>query len=97
VLLTILGVPHETVVQDYLLSNNYRGVDPNANSEAAMLTGGVHASWLESAFAAAESEYGSFDAYVREGLGITDQDVAALKGKLLQSFDLADQVERAIG
>ncbi|MET8649186.1 tyrosine-protein phosphatase [Nocardia aurea] len=77
VLLTILGVDRDTVRQDYLLSNQYRGAD-----ESDPLNG-VQPAWLDAAFEQANQTYGSFDSYVRDGLKLTDGDVAALKAKML--------------
>ncbi|MFE5285397.1 tyrosine-protein phosphatase [Nocardia sp. NPDC056611] len=77
VLLTLLGVDKDTVYYDYLLSNYYRGA-----KDGDMLNG-VTASALDSAFDQATKSYGSFDGYVRDGLKLTDADIAALKAKLL--------------
>ncbi|MFF0634642.1 tyrosine-protein phosphatase [Nocardia sp. NPDC004151] len=77
VLLTLLGVDKDTVYYDYLLSNYYRGA-----KDGDMLNG-VTASALDSAFDQATKSYGSFDGYVRDGLKLTDTDIAALKAKLL--------------
>ncbi|MET9486675.1 tyrosine-protein phosphatase [Nocardia sp. NPDC006630] len=77
VLLTILGVDHDTVQYDYLLSNYYRGA-----KDGDMLNG-VTASALAAAFDQVDQSYGSFDNYVHEGLKLTDADVSALKAKLL--------------
>jgi protein-tyrosine phosphatase len=41
-------------------------------------------SYLESAFAAVGSEYGSFDAYVGEGLKLSPADVQTLRKRLLE-------------
>jgi protein-tyrosine phosphatase len=89
VLLTILGVPRETVMADYLASNAYLAgssrerVLTGAGVDASKLMLSVNASWLEAAFAEVDEKYGSFDAYVRQGLGLTDADVAALKARYL--------------
>ncbi|MEU6443813.1 tyrosine-protein phosphatase [Streptomyces sp. NPDC047046] len=72
VLLTLLGVPRSTVEADFLASNTYTG-NPDA----------VELSWLKAAFAEADKIYGSFDGYVRNGLGLTEADIATLKAKLL--------------
>ncbi|MEV0246292.1 tyrosine-protein phosphatase [Nocardia sp. NPDC050712] len=77
VLLTLLGVDRDTVTQDYLLSNVYRGA-----TEGDGLNG-VQQSWLDGAFDQVDQSYGSFDNYVRDGLGFSADDVAALKAKLL--------------
>ncbi|MEU7138748.1 tyrosine-protein phosphatase [Nocardia sp. NPDC046473] len=77
VLLTVLGVDRDTVNQDYLLSNHYRNAAPNDTIN------GVQQPWLDAAFDQANQTYGSFDNYVRDGLKLTDGDIAALKAKLL--------------
>ncbi|MEU8817556.1 tyrosine-protein phosphatase [Actinoplanes sp. NPDC048796] len=72
VLLTLLGVPRATVEQDFLASNTYLG-----RSDA------VEVSWLRAAFAQVNSIYGSFDNYLRQGLMLTDADIAAIRSRLL--------------
>ena len=46
---------------------------------------GVDRSYLEAAFAAIDSKYGSFDDYVSNGLLLTPADVQALRSRLLES------------
>ncbi|MEU9562629.1 tyrosine-protein phosphatase [Streptomyces sp. NPDC048161] len=72
VLLTLLGVPRETVEADFLASNDYLG-NPKA----------VELSWLRAAFDEVDHLYGDFGTYVREGLRLDDATVAALRTKLL--------------
>ncbi|MFJ2643885.1 tyrosine-protein phosphatase [Streptomyces sp. NPDC087511] len=72
VLLTLLGVPRETVEADFLASNDYLG-NPKA----------VELSWLRAAFDEVDHLYGDFDTYVRDGLRLDDATVAALRAKLL--------------
>lgn len=82
VLLTILGVDRATVNADYMLTNEY--VDESGSSITGSLgAAGVKQEWLDTSFATAEKKYGSFDNYVHQGLGLTDNDIAALKAKLL--------------
>ncbi|PTR26609.1 protein-tyrosine phosphatase [Rhodococcus sp. OK519] len=78
VLLTLLGVDRATVNADYLLSNYYR------NTSETDPIDGVSLSLLDTSFRAADERYGSFDGYVRWGLGLTDQDVAAIKATMLE-------------
>ncbi len=77
VLLTVLGVDRETVRQDYLLSNLYRHADANDGLN------GVQSAWLDAAFAQVDRSYGDFDTYVRDGLGLSEAEVAALRAKML--------------
>ncbi|MFE3290412.1 tyrosine-protein phosphatase [Rhodococcus sp. NPDC059234] len=85
VLLTILGVPRETVNADYMLSNEYVDPDSGGLGSIGSISGPnpVEQAWLDNAFAAANQKYGSFDNYVSEGLGLTSQDITDLKAKLL--------------
>ena len=45
---------------------------------------GVEASWLESAFAEMEREYGSVDGYIQQALDVDAQELALLKARYLQ-------------
>ncbi|WP_024805914.1 tyrosine-protein phosphatase [Nocardia sp. BMG51109] len=77
VLLTALGVDRETVNYDFLLSNHYRGAGPNDPLN------GVVQPALDAAFDQVDRSYGGFDGYLRDGLRLTDADIAALRAKLL--------------
>ncbi len=90
-LLTALGVPRETVMSDYLASNDYRAA-ANAAALAHMTPEqakvykpllDVRAEYLNSGFAEVSSEYGSFRAYEKEGLGLSRGELAELKRELL--------------
>lgn len=72
VLLSLLGVPRETVEFDFMLSNDKLG-DPKA----------VELSWLRAAFDEVDHLYGSMDAYARQGLGLDDATIDALRSRLL--------------
>lgn len=96
ILLTALGVPRETVVEDYLLSNQYfrPRKDMLANDREAELYSrlspdvlkalmGVDRSYLEAAFATMESQPGGMDGYLRDKLGLDAAKIALLRGKYL--------------
>lgn len=72
VLLSLLGVPRATVEADFMLSNDKLG-NPKA----------VELSWLRAAFAEVDHLYGSVDAYARQGLGLDDATINALRTRLL--------------
>ncbi|MEO0334404.1 MAG: tyrosine-protein phosphatase, partial [Bacteroidota bacterium] len=92
-ILYTLGVPYETIMRDYLASNYYRSrrirkrakIAPfvGINSYAALPLLEVRPIYLETAFRTIEQQYGSLDAYIREGLGISDAERAQLKAKYL--------------
>ena len=79
VLLTLLGVSREDVNADYLLSNQYL----TGPRTGIAFVDGVEQSWLDTSFATVERIYGSFDNYVRDGLQLSQDDIARLEDKLL--------------
>jgi len=96
ILLRILGVPQETVLQDYLASGEqalqarraqmlllrlFKGQEA-VDKISVML--GVRQPWLEAAFNEIETRWGGFDNYVREGLGLDQEDITRLRSTLLQ-------------
>ncbi|MBW5484203.1 tyrosine-protein phosphatase [Streptomyces bambusae] len=90
-LLSALGVPRETVLADYLASNDYR----RATDEAllARLTPEqvalykpmleVRPEYLDAGYNEVQAQYGSFDRYVQDGLGIDAAELKELKSELL--------------
>ena len=95
IVLRILGVPQDTVIQDYMASKQHA---LNARrtqlmllrvfkgEEAADKLGilmGVEEAWIRAAFDEIDSAWGSFDNYVREGLELSHADVERLRNQLL--------------
>ena len=92
VFLSIMGVPRETILQDYLLSNDY--LKAKNDKMLAALKGKIDPSliqplmevrpdYLQAGFDAAEKEYGSMDLYIRNGLGLSDATIQALRAEFL--------------
>ena len=92
VFLSIMGVPRATILQDYLLSNDY--LRAKNDRMLAALKGHIDPSliqplmevrpdYLQAGFDAAEKEYGSMDGYVRKGLGLSDATIQALRAEFL--------------
>ena len=91
-ILTALGVPYDTVVEDYLLSNHHydprKGASGTAvddqtaafmkrlSPDALKALVGVDRRYLDAAFATMRAQPGGFDGYLRDQLGV---DRAALK------------------
>ncbi len=69
-LLSALNVDQDTVIQDYLLSNEY---DASVEKE-----------WAMTALHEINSRYGSMDAFLNRELGLTPEDRAKLKSMYLQ-------------
>jgi protein-tyrosine phosphatase len=95
ILLRLLGVPEELVNRDYLTSAELnraahsrelrllRLFHGDAVAERANLLLGVEKTWLDTAFAAIDQRWGSFDNYIRDGLRLDGNDVGILRGQLL--------------
>lgn len=96
-LLLTLGVPKETVMQDFMLSNQYleEKIESNVvkikassktDVDAKVLRQviGVSPESLTGAFAAMETKYGSIDAYIEQGLGIDRTTREKLRSLLLE-------------
>jgi protein-tyrosine phosphatase len=91
--LTLLGVPKETVMQDYLRTNDYvlpavqkanaafvqAGGDPSIPSAIQ----GAKKEYLEAAFDEMSTKYGTIEQYFSEGLGIDASQQKALRGLYL--------------
>ncbi|MCJ1677663.1 tyrosine-protein phosphatase [Streptomyces sp. APSN-46.1] len=92
VILSLLGADDETLMAEYLSVNpavrqafapmiegfTAAGGDP----ELALALIGVFPSYLEAALEEVSTRYGSMEKYVREGLGVSDETVEALRARL---------------
>ena len=92
IFLSIMGVPREAIMQDYLLSNSYLAAKNQkmlaalkGHIDPALLEPllGVRPEYLQAGFDAVDKEYGSMDRYVREGLGLSDATIQALRAEFL--------------
>ncbi len=93
-ILTLLGVPREAVVADYMASNDRRagvrewlaakaegnGIAPDLF--APMLE--VRMEYLQTAFAEIDRVYGSFETYAAEGLNLTAETIELLRARMLE-------------
>jgi protein-tyrosine phosphatase len=99
-LLLTLGVPEETVIADYALTNKYMLNGLSAEDTKKLLAsnpGMEHLSaeqrnvlmaadpaYLKSTLEQIDTKYGSFANYRRTALGVSDQDVETLRARLLE-------------
>jgi protein-tyrosine phosphatase len=94
-LLEIAGADRATIVADYLLTNEvsaatrtkylgmiaeHLGQEKVEVYEPTMV---VHESYLQAAYDRVEERYGSVDGYLREGLGLDDDVLGALRARLI--------------
>ncbi|MCB5169299.1 tyrosine-protein phosphatase [Streptomyces bambusae] len=94
VVLGLLGADEETVMAEYLSVNPavrqafapmIEGFTASGgNPDIALALIGVVPSYLEAALDEVATRYGSMEKYVREGLGVPDEAVAALAARLVQ-------------
>ena len=96
ILLRMLGVPQPMVMEDYLLSNQYYLSAYKWDLALLQLLKGkrfaavvkgfleVRSAYLATAFEAIDYKYGSFEKYVRNGLGLTQKDVEHFKSLYLE-------------
>ncbi len=93
-LLYALGVPYETIRQDYAATNYYRASDNDRaiSSMTAMHIGepvvrammSANPQYLDAAFDAIRRQYGSIDNYLQQQLGLDQQHLTLLRQKFLE-------------
>ena len=104
ILLSALGVPWETIREDYLLSNKYRAEEVNRRTSDLRLLAAdtflvepeevdmtniyafyvLQPEYIDASLDEAVKQYGSMESYIREGLGITDKELASLREQMLE-------------
>lgn len=93
-LLYTLGVPYETILNDYTATNYYRSAE-NEKTLHSMMQGmhisepvarellGAKKEYLEANFNAIREQYGSIDNFLRGPVGLDDAKIKQLKDKFL--------------
>ncbi|RZT79970.1 protein-tyrosine phosphatase [Micromonospora violae] len=96
ILLTALGVDEAAIRADYLRNNEMtdslraviveamRRRSPGLDVDAVLPVLEVRPEYLDAGYAEVRRVHGSFDAYLRDGLGLTDSDLRALRAQLLE-------------
>ncbi|WP_223517595.1 tyrosine-protein phosphatase [Pseudomonas sp. GL-B-19] len=91
VLLSIAGVDSATIMSDYLATNEYTAARVAATlaamppSMAAIYAPllGVEASFLQASLDQVTAQYGSMDNYLKLGLGLSQETIYVLRGKMV--------------
>jgi protein-tyrosine phosphatase len=93
VLLTLLGVPHATVLADYQLTDRYlddaaaeairQQRYPSVDEVTWRRMVAADPAYLEAAFDEATQRYGSFAGYLHQGLGLDDATLVAIRRNFL--------------
>jgi len=94
-ILSALGVPRETVIADYALSDKVvdfrKAIAAQPNSPFAKMPDAVltpllksDPAYIEAALDAVNARYGSVEAYLKTALGLTDADIARMRANLLE-------------
>lgn len=96
-LLTALGVNRETCMQDFALTNDFKKTtidsvvaqakkiteDESVLNTVAGLVG-VNPSYMEKVFDESEAQYGSMMGFIKQGIGLTDDEVQQLRDMYLE-------------
>jgi protein-tyrosine phosphatase len=88
-ILHALGVPDDVIAEDYLLTNRFYRRDPAASPDLPQdvrdAIGSVHPSFLAAGIEAVQADYGGLQGYLRDGLGIGEQERTSLQARYLTS------------
>ncbi len=95
-ILTVLGVPREKIIEDYLLTNTYVSdhVDRKlletelktffrADSDNLRKINLVEERYIQAAFDTIDSHWGGMDQYISEGLNLTEEDIGKIRNYYL--------------
>ena len=86
IILKAIGVPMDTIIEDYEMSNgDYQQVDvfgPKALPESVSAVMAADATYLESSFNAIKEVYTTFDNYLTNGLVLQHTEIEKLKSSL---------------
>lgn len=99
VLQSIAGVDNATIMANYLATNDYTAARVAATLKAmppsmAAVYGpllGVQASYLQAGLDEVTAQYGSMDNYLKQGLGLSQETIYVLRGKLVEYNSLPGQ------
>lgn len=96
-ILSALGVDEETIMKDFLLTNDFNAEKINflvdetkKRTEDPKIIEGVHAQlgveerYMQNMYATIDKEYGSMDSYLKELIGLSDKDIQTLKDRYLE-------------
>ncbi len=87
-LMSALGVDRATIEQDYLLTNQLYRRDPNIEGKGPLhvmkVLWGVQPAFLHAALETVDQQHGGMTAYLHGAIGLSTQDVAALRALLLE-------------
>ncbi|SQI41667.1 Tyrosine-protein phosphatase precursor [Leminorella richardii] len=96
---SIAGVDRSTIFEDYLATNDYTAerisatlaaLPPALQPSYAQLMS-VQASWLQAGFDQITQSYGSLDNYLKQGLGLDQATIYALRGKMVRYRQLPSE------
>ncbi|MGP6429254.1 tyrosine-protein phosphatase [Pseudomonas paraglycinae] len=100
VLQSIAGVDNATIMSNYLATNDYTAdrvaktlamMPPSMAAIYAPLLG-VEASYLQAGLDQVAAQYGSMDNYLKQGLGLSQETIYVLRGKMVEYNSLPGQV-----
>lgn len=92
VLLSIAGVDEATIMSNYLATNDYTAARvaatlasmPASMAEIYAPLLGVEASYLQAGLDEISADYGNMDNYLKQGLGLSQETIYVLRGKMVR-------------
>lgn len=97
IILEILGVSKNDILTDYLVTNELRKEDNERLINALIVNGlpedqadnlrvalSVKQEYLDVAYEAVEKQYGSFIEYIKQGIGVTEEEIKILQNSYLE-------------
>nr|WP_218888121.1 tyrosine-protein phosphatase [Pseudomonas moraviensis] len=99
VLQSIAGIDNATIMSNYLATNDYTAdrvaktlamMPPSMAAIYAPLLG-VEASYLQAGLDQVTAQYGSMDNYLKQGLGLSQETIYVLRGKMVEYNSLPGQ------
>ncbi|WP_165279984.1 tyrosine-protein phosphatase [Paenibacillus protaetiae] len=96
IILSLLGVPRDIIIEDYLITNEtLSGMHEQMLGHLAGKVSEAHmaifsrmmsasAEFLEAAFRAIESKYGTMEAYFEEEFGLTEDKIESIRSRCLE-------------
>ena len=97
-ILTVLGIDEKTVIDDYLLTNEFNrkeieqteklfrslGFDENMCEKAVLAFSGVKDTFMKNLISHLKNRYGSVKGYIQTALDVTDEDIRIIRKKYLE-------------
>ena len=101
---TIAGVSPSTIMDDYLASNSYMAtmindfldIIPAEKYDMVKVMLGVQSEFLQAGLDQVTASYGSLDAYLTQGIGLSQETISRLRNKMVYSNPIVNPNDNSI-